>query len=439
MDSTCEMPSLNLDLDYFDHPKTRRLIGLLGRGAEVLPIRLWAYCGKFHFEDGRLTDYTEQEIETLVCWWGEPGRVVAALRKCGFLDDHGQGLQVHDWKQHQGHIKAYKDRAVNAAKIRWDATSIASRNATSIAKHCLDPAMNSNVLPCSENGNMDQDDAVGKDWESADSKRELTGKLCVFCGASEEMTGRPHQIEHFYPRVAGGTDAPENLSIACVPCNGAKQGRIFESVSDCRTWLHWRFWASSRQRYVKHRKYAFGGQAPTQSETKLGVELNQITVAQPDNSRLYGTSKNVEISTKARIALHWLNEKAGRKYRETADNLDLISRRLIEVDGDVEGIKRMIERQCVRWIGTEQQEYLRPDTLFCRRKFGSYYDNRDTPIVITNQSNGANRGKRPENPRNFGVAIEPDFGAKCARRVAEMQQEGESPSGNASDKAPTSN
>lgn len=32
------MAYLNLDLDYFDHPKTRRLVGLLGRGKRATMI-----------------------------------------------------------------------------------------------------------------------------------------------------------------------------------------------------------------------------------------------------------------------------------------------------------------------------------------------------------------------------------------------------------------
>lgn len=297
------MPSLNLDLDFFDHPKTKRLIGLLGRGAEVLPIKLWAYCGKFHSKDGKLTDYTEQEIESIAGWWGETGKMMAALIRCGLIEPDGTGFKIHDWEFYQGHIEIYKRRALNAAKARWDASSIASRNATHSLKQCLDPVLqsnvlHSNVLSCSD---MDGDSNDESDWETNSEPRELTGKKCVFCGASEEMTGRAHQIDHFYPRVAGGSNNEDNLLVACVPCNGAKQGRVFKSIEDCRTWLHWRFWASSRQRYVKHRRYAFDGKGPSQSETELGVELNSITVAQPSNSKLYGTGKKSEVFSKDRI------------------------------------------------------------------------------------------------------------------------------------------
>ena len=113
------MPSLNLDFDYFDHPKTKRLIGLLGRGAEVLPVRLWCYCGRYHKRDGSLTDYSPREIETLAGWWGAPGKAIAALVKVGFVDATATGHRIHDWQEHAGHLEHFHQAAKTAAAARW--------------------------------------------------------------------------------------------------------------------------------------------------------------------------------------------------------------------------------------------------------------------------------------------------------------------------------
>lgn len=96
-----------------------------------------------------------------------------------------------------------------------------------------------------------------------------------------------------------------------------------------------------------------------------------------------GESKGEPSLEKARVVLFWLNEKAGRHYRETSDNLESIERRLSEVKGDVDGVKLMIERQCKLWNGTAQSEYLRPETLFGKSKFSGYYDARDLPVIRT--------------------------------------------------------
>lgn len=113
------MADLNLDLNYFDHPKTLRLGALLGKGSEVLPLKLWCYAGKYHAEDGRLSGHSTQELESLVRWWGKPGEAVEALIRVGFLEKANDGFKIHDWKVHQGHIHALKTRNKKVAINRW--------------------------------------------------------------------------------------------------------------------------------------------------------------------------------------------------------------------------------------------------------------------------------------------------------------------------------
>lgn len=134
------MPDLNLDVNYFDHPKTKRLMGLLVRGAEVLPIKLWAYCGKVHADTGRLSGYSARELESVIGWWGKEGEAAAGLVRVGFLREipeaEGAGFEVVDWLEHQGHLAAFKRRARAAAAVRWNGDSNASSNAKPDAKHC---------------------------------------------------------------------------------------------------------------------------------------------------------------------------------------------------------------------------------------------------------------------------------------------------------------
>lgn len=128
------MPYLNLDLDYFSHPKTRRLAGLIGRNSEVLPLRLWCYCGKHHCVDGRLSGYGPQEVESIVGWWGKSGAMVESMLKVGLLRELDDGYEVVDFVEHNGHLSAFKQKAKNAAIKRWSAHSDDFSNATSNAK-----------------------------------------------------------------------------------------------------------------------------------------------------------------------------------------------------------------------------------------------------------------------------------------------------------------
>lgn len=159
------MPYLNVDLAYFTHRKTIRLVGLLGRGAEVLPIKLWSYCGMHHAESGRLTSYGPEEIETVAGWWGEKGRAVEALLTVGFLErDEGGNFQVHNWLEHAGHLAAFKKRAKSAAKERWAryASSIPRSKAKSKVKQSPSrgKARSSPVIPKSEEGECKGGDAL---------------------------------------------------------------------------------------------------------------------------------------------------------------------------------------------------------------------------------------------------------------------------------------
>ena len=84
---------------------------------------------------------------------------------------------------------------------------------------------------------------------------------------------------------------------------------------------------------------------------------------------------------KARPILFYLNEKTGRRYSDTENNLSIIAARMDEVDWDQSGAFRMIDRQVERWNGTPQEEYLRPTTLFNKTKFDGYWAARDLPVA----------------------------------------------------------
>lgn len=142
------MSYLNLSLDYFSHPKTMRLAGLLGRNAEVLPIRLWCYCGKHHCVDGKLSGYGPHEVEAVVGWWGKSGGMVEAMIKVGYLEEKDDGFIVTDWLDHNGHLAAFKSRAKKAAKERWGiGSSEQLSNAKDDSKQCPNRTVPNRTVP----------------------------------------------------------------------------------------------------------------------------------------------------------------------------------------------------------------------------------------------------------------------------------------------------
>ena len=68
--------------------------------------------------------------------------------------------------------------------------------------------------------------------------------------------------------------------------------------------------------------------------------------------------------------IDYLNEKTGRCFRKKVGNAKLIVLRIKE-GYSLEDFKFVIDKKCHDWLGTNFQEYLRPDTLF-GNKFENY-------------------------------------------------------------------
>src|SRR5436190_4254680 len=52
-----------------------------------------------------------------------------------------------------------------------------------------------------------------------DRVRERAGYCCEYCGMPQAHDDLPFQTEHVIAKQHGGDDQPENLALACVPCN----------------------------------------------------------------------------------------------------------------------------------------------------------------------------------------------------------------------------
>lgn len=110
------MPRINVDSDYFDHPKTHRLKVYCGPEADIYPIRLWSFVGKYFPKDGILKGYSPTEIEAIVGWNGIAGSLISALERVGFVKKVFSEFQVNDWQEHAGFIWKYKRAGSRAGK-----------------------------------------------------------------------------------------------------------------------------------------------------------------------------------------------------------------------------------------------------------------------------------------------------------------------------------
>lgn len=126
------------------------------------------------------------------------------------------------------------------------------------------------------------------------------------------------------------------------------------------------------------------------SVNKRKQKLNTVNQSKPQLAQAEAEAYTEEESTnngfkiyspQCRSALLLLNEITGSRFRETSANLDLIQSRLDEEGVDSDTVHKMIRRQCSLWMeDPKMRQYLRPQTLFNKTKFESYYANANLPI-----------------------------------------------------------
>lgn len=74
----------------------------------------------------------------------------------------------------------------------------------------------------------------------------------------------------------------------------------------------------------------------------------------------------------SREIINYLNEKTGSRYMASSKNtVTMIKARMAE-GHTTDDFKRVIDVKTAEWLGTEQEQYLRPETLFCAKHFESY-------------------------------------------------------------------
>lgn len=69
--------------------------------------------------------------------------------------------------------------------------------------------------------------------------------------------------------------------------------------------------------------------------------------------------------------ISYLNEKAGTKYKASSKKTQACIKARIAEGFSIDDFKTVIDKKCADWIGTDYEQYLRPETLF-GTKFESY-------------------------------------------------------------------
>lgn len=223
------------------------------------------------------------------------------------------------------------------------------------------------------------DSSIAEDWFVRHVFEDFL-KLCNFRNGTVDMTRQAISrrlnipLDKLNPAI-DRLEAPDPHSR-----DPESEGRRLERMDPHRDW-GWRIVNFSKYETVRDRAGDADRAARYRARLKAREDEDPEQPAPPDPIKLPKYHPDSE------AVLEHLNAASGRVFRKTEPNLTFISARLNEPDVTLDGVKRMIDRQCEMWVGTTMAEFLRPSTLFNRTKFDGYYAAKDEP-VITNDNKG---------------------------------------------------
>ena len=100
---------------------------------------------------------------------------------------------------------------------------------------------------------------------------------CGYCQTPQKIVSMPLEIEHIIPQALGGTDAEENLWLACRNCNGFKRSKTHGI--DPETGLETKLFDPRHQVWGDHFEYDAGqtqifGKTDCGRATVIALRLN---------------------------------------------------------------------------------------------------------------------------------------------------------------------
>ena len=140
----------------------------------------------------------------------------------------------------------------------------------------------------------------------------------------------------------------------------------------------------------------------TRTSTRPSSILNTQSSSTPslDKSKEVNTPISPKCPPEVSQIIEHLNKCAGTGYRRSDGNIEIITARLKEEGVTLDGVLEMIEHRCFLWKDDPQMEqYLRPATLFGKKKFDGYYGSvpREAPPPDPTQEDDA----PPEGPTDM--------------------------------------
>ena len=141
---------IRLSLDFFDHPKTKKLSKRLGLEGVFSLLKLWSWVSG-NRSTGILTSMDAEDVELAADWGGEDGLFVQTLLALRLLDENEGVYAIHDWEDHQAYASKSEERSSKsrkAAEARWNkATEVPSNTDSNAQRMPGDATSNAQRMP----------------------------------------------------------------------------------------------------------------------------------------------------------------------------------------------------------------------------------------------------------------------------------------------------
>lgn len=193
---------IRLSLDFFDHPKSKKLKKRLGLEGVMALLKLWAWTAG-NRPGGMLAGLDAEAVELAADWDGEEGAFVSTLLDLRLLDDVDGTFSIHDWEDHQAYASKSEERS--------------RRGSAGAAGKWKKDREEQNRMSRSErlSAARKKGTHTSEEWQEMVS---FFGGRCVRCGADDAAPVK----DHIVPIYQGGCDSIRNLQPLCRHCNSSK-------------------------------------------------------------------------------------------------------------------------------------------------------------------------------------------------------------------------
>jgi uncharacterized phage protein (TIGR02220 family) len=138
-------------------------------------------------------------------------------------------------------------------------------------------------------------------------------------------------------------------------------------------------------------------QANIQANTDIDID-NEIDIDNDIDNDISLSLKDLK-DKEIRDIVEYLNEKAGTNYRYTSEKTKKLIKARMNEKFTVENFYSVIDKKTAEWLNTEQEKYLRPETLF-GTKFESYLNQKNGKPKSTFEILQAEYEKEVDNEQN---------------------------------------